>query len=187
MSPEPPPTGASPPVAAGEVVPFGMRAGGAVIDGFILWVVMTVGFLFAAASVPEASFENLHPAPSGFGRLMLFVTWLIAPAYYILMEGRPAGQTIGKRLLGTRVVRKSGGGAPIGYGLAIVRFLGRILDLVTLGLGLVWAVWDPQHQTFHDKIAGTLVVRSDVYPAPGAAAPGGYQQPAPPPSPYQTG
>ncbi len=118
---------------------------------------------------------------------MMMITWFAGPAYFIIMEGRPEGQTFGKKLLGIRVVRKTNGG-PIGFGLAVGRYLARFVDIVTLGLGLLWAAWDPLHQTFHDKIAGTLVVRSTVYPpAPRAgSAPPGYQA-APPPNPYQTG
>jgi uncharacterized RDD family membrane protein YckC len=145
-----------------------------VIDGFILWVVMAAGFLIVAATVPEASFEDPNPGPSGLGGLIMFLTWFISPAYYVLLEGRPEGQTIGKKLIGIRVVRKTNG-APIGYGLAIGRYLARFVDFITFGLGLLWAAWDPMHQTFHDKIAGTLVVRAAVYPPPpkaGSAPPG---------------
>ena len=55
----------------------------------ILWVVMAIGFLIAAATVPEASFDNPNPGPSGIGALMMFITWLVSPAYYVLLEGRP--------------------------------------------------------------------------------------------------
>jgi len=160
--------------------------GGAIIDGFILWVVMAVGFLIAASTVREASFENPNPGPTGIGGLFMLITWLVSPAYYVLLEGRPEGQTIGKKLIGIRAVRKTNG-APLGYGLAIGRYLARFIDFFTLGLGLLWAAWDPLHQTFHDKIAGTLVVRSAVYPPPNKAGgpPPGYQA-APPSNPYQT-
>jgi uncharacterized RDD family membrane protein YckC len=156
------------------------------IDGFILWVVMAAGFLVVAATVPAESFENPNPGPSGLGGLIMLITWLAGPAYYVLLEGRPDGQTFGKKAVGTRVVRKTNG-APMGYGLAIGRYLARFVDFFTLGLGLLWAAWDPMHQTFHDKIAGTLVVRASVYPPPPKAgsAPPGYEA-APPSNPYQT-
>ena len=173
------------PVAEG-LASFGQRVGATVIDGFILWVVMVVGFLIVGATVPEPSLEGGSPGPSGFGALLMMITYLLPPAYFVVMEGRPEGQTLGKRAMGIRVVRKTNG-APLGYGLAVGRYLARFADAITLGLGLLWAAWDPQHQTFHDKIAGTLVVRSSVYPPPsqGGSAPTGYQS-APPPNPYQT-
>jgi uncharacterized RDD family membrane protein YckC len=153
---------------------FGQRVGGAVIDGFIVWIIMGAGFIIAAATVPESSFENPSPGPSGFGNLMQTITWFASAAYYVIQEGRPEGATVGKKAMGIRVVRKANG-APLGFGLAIGRYLARFLDIITFGLGLLWAAWDPLHQTFHDKAAGTLVVRSSVYPPPpkpGSAPPG---------------
>lgn len=175
--------GAGGPVAEG-LASFGQRVGATVIDTFILWAVMVVGFLVVAATVPDPEpFVNPDPGPSGVGSLMMMLTWLIGPAYFVIMEGMPDGQTLGKRALGIRVVRKSNG-APLGYGLAIGRYLARFVDAFTLGLGLLWAAWDPMHQTFHDKIAGTLVVRSAVYPPPSRAG-SGYQA-VPPNNPFNT-
>jgi uncharacterized RDD family membrane protein YckC len=189
----PPPPGAyTPPTAYGAgaggpvtegLASFGQRVGATVIDTFILWTVMAAGFLVVAATVPEPEpFVNPDPGPSGVGSLFMMLTWLIGPAYFIIQEGMPDGQTLGKRAMGIRVVRKSNG-APLGYGLAIGRYLARFVDFFTLGLGLLWAAWDPLHQTFHDKIAGTLVVRSAVYPPPSRA--GSAYQAVPPNNPFQ--
>lgn len=171
------------PVSEG-LASFGQRIGATVIDTFILWVVMAAGFLVVAATVPEPEpFVNPDPGPSGVGALVMMLTWLIGPGYFIVMEGMPDGQTLGKRAMGIRAVRKSNG-APLGYGLAIGRYLARFVDFFTMGLGLLWAAWDPLHQTFHDKIAGTLVVRSAVYPPPTKVG-SGYQA-VPPNNPFNT-
>jgi uncharacterized RDD family membrane protein YckC len=129
---------------------------------------------------------NPDPGPSGIGSLIMMITWHIAPGYFIIMEGMPDGQTFGKKAMGIRVVRKTNG-APIGYGLAIGRYLARFVDFITLGIGLLWAAWDPLHQTFHDKLASTLVVRSAVYPPPTkvGSGPPGYQA-TPPSNPFQS-
>ena len=193
--PAPPPAyGAAPayygqatggPVAYG-LASFGQRAGALLIDTVIVTAVYVIGTIVAVATTPSSSFDNPNPGPTGVGILIMILSYLAAAAYYPFFEGKPAGQTLGKKALGIRVVRKANG-APLGYGLAIGRFLARFADSFTFGLGLLWAAWDHDHQTFHDKIAGTLVVRSDVYPPPGIPSPApGYQQPAPPPSPYQT-
>ena len=155
---------------------FGQRVGGFLIDGFIQWAIVIVGVIIAGITAPEATFDNPDPGPGGLGTLVMMVCWLASVAYPIYFEGRPDGQTPGKKAVGIRVVRKDNG-APLGYGLAVARFFARIVNWFTLGFGLLWAAWDEQHQAFHDKIAGTLVVRSSVYPPPGAS-PGGYQQPA---------
>jgi len=192
--PAPPPAyyGAAPGMGVGSgpvsygLASLGQRLGGYLIDVVVVGALFIFALVVMAASTPAANVDNPDPSPNGVAVLVFLLCALAAFVYYPFFEGRPAGQTLGKKAVGIRVVRQSNG-APLGYGLAIWRTVVRIVDYLPFYLGLLWAIWDPQHQTFHDKIAGTLVVRSDVYPAPGAAAPGGYQQPAPPPSPYQTG
>jgi uncharacterized RDD family membrane protein YckC len=174
---------------------LGPRIGALCIDGFITWVMLVLGFIiaafFASMSMPEATFDNPDPSPTGLGGLLVLLFGALgvaaAAVYYPFFEGRPQGQTFGKRAMGIRVVRQSNG-ASLGYGLAIGRTLSRLLDAIIFGipLGLLWAIWDPRHQTWHDKIAGTLVVDSSVYPPPSRTpgAPPGYQV-APPSNPYQ--
>jgi len=147
--------------------------------------------MIASATTPEATFSDPDPGPTGIAGLLVFLIGATAFAGFFLyrpvLEGRPEGQTFGKRAMGIRVVRQSNG-APLGYGLAIGRNVARLVDGFIFGLGALWAIWDPRHQTWHDKIAGTLVVRSSIYPPPPRAgsAPTGFQA-APPPNPYQTG
>jgi uncharacterized RDD family membrane protein YckC len=189
----PPPPGAYPPPGysgggGGGPVPyglasFGQRVGAFLIDMVIIWGIFIVGIIVMAITTPStSSFDSSEPEPSGLGVLVMMLSWVFAFVYPIVFEGRPEGQTLGKKALGIRVVRKANG-APLGYGLALGRALARMVEGLTFGIGLLWAAWDPQRQTLHDKMAGTLVVRSSVYPPP-TATPSGYQQPAPPPSPY---
>ena len=139
------------------------------MDGFIIWVVLMFGFLVAGMTVPESTFETPEPGPNALGWLFILLSSAATILYYPVCEGRPEGQTFGKRAVQIRVVRQSNG-APLGYPLAIGRTLARFFDWFIFGLGLLWAIWDPQHQTWHDKIAGTVVVRSTVYPPPARSA-----------------
>jgi uncharacterized RDD family membrane protein YckC len=85
------------------------------------------------------------------------------PAFPVLWLGYHAGfwawksTTIGGHVLNLRVVRLDRG--HMDAGLGIVRALGSILSFMPLGLGFIWASWDEQRQSWHDKIAGTTVVR----------------------------
>ncbi len=67
------------------------------------------------------------------------------------------GRTIGKVLLGVRVVGANG--ERITFGKALVRSLMKIVSIYVLFLGCLWVVWDGRKQGWHDKVAGTLVVR----------------------------
>jgi uncharacterized RDD family membrane protein YckC len=184
--PPPPPYGVgSGPVAYG-LASLGQRLGGALIDAVISGAIWIVGIIVLAgtSSTSTDQYGYSTSSPNALGGLFLLLCGAAAFFYPAFFEGRPEGQTLGKKAVGSRVVRQSNG-APLGYGLAIGRLFARFADSITFGLGLLWCIWDPQHQTFHDKIAGTLVVKSSVYPPPGKTPPGS-QQPAPPANPYQT-
>ena len=94
---------------------------------------------------------------------------LIGLGYYIYLEGSPSGQTVGKRVLNIRVIDFQTGGS-IGYGKALLRYVGRILSAIPCLLGYFWMLWDKEKQTWHDKIAGSVVVPTSDYPV--AAWPG---------------
>ena len=88
---------------------------------------------------------------------------VVGIAYYIYLEGSPSGQTVGKKLLNIRVVNFNTG-APIGFGGAAIRYVGRIVSTIPCLLGYFWMLWDDQKQTWHDKIATSVVVPTSDYP-----------------------
>jgi uncharacterized RDD family membrane protein YckC len=51
------------------------------------------------------------------------------------------------------------GGKP-STGQLIGRYLGYYVSILPLMLGIIWVGIDKRKQGFHDKLAGTLVVRS---------------------------
>lgn len=69
------------------------------------------------------------------------------------------GQTVGKMILALRVV--SADGRPLSWRRMLGRgTVGYVLSAAPLGLGFIWAWWDPEHQGWHDKIFSTYVVRT---------------------------
>lgn len=54
-------------------------------------------------------------------------------------------------------------GEPPGVGRAIGRGFARYLSAIPCGLGYLWMLWDPQKQTWHDKITDTVVIRAPGY------------------------
>jgi uncharacterized RDD family membrane protein YckC len=61
-------------------------------------------------------------------------------------------------LFALRVVR-DGDGSRLGVGRALLRYVGFVVSAWALLIGLIWAAFDARKQGWHDKIAGTLVVR----------------------------
>ena len=67
------------------------------------------------------------------------------------------GTTVGGAVCGLKVVRLDD--RPVDWAVALVRALGGFLSLAALGLGFFWIAFDRERQSWHDKIAGTVVVR----------------------------
>lgn len=67
------------------------------------------------------------------------------------------GTTIGGIICGLKVIRLDD--RPVDWTVSIVRGLGGFLSLVVVGLGYIWVAFDREQQSWHDKIAGTVIVR----------------------------
>lgn len=81
---------------------------------------------------------------------------LVALAYFAGMWTWK-GTTIGGILLGLKVVRYDG--QPVTFAPALVRALAAGFSICVLFLGFLWIAWDKDKQAWHDKIAGTVVLR----------------------------
>jgi uncharacterized RDD family membrane protein YckC len=82
---------------------------------------------------------------------------LLALAAYGAAMWKWKSTTVGGIVCDLKVVRLDG--RPIDWGTAVVRALGCFLSLAIVGLGFLWIAFDQEHQAWHDKIAGTVVVR----------------------------
>lgn len=89
-----------------------------------------------------------------FGITLLVLAWVFYNAY---LNGS-TGQSIGKQMAGTKVVRAVDGQL-LGGGMGVVRQLLHILDSLACYLGYLWPLWDPKRQTFSDKIVATYVIK----------------------------
>jgi uncharacterized RDD family membrane protein YckC len=67
------------------------------------------------------------------------------------------GTTVGGIVLNLRVVRYDG--KPMNFAVALVRALGAAFSIMVFFLGFLWIAWSQDKQGWHDKIAGTVVVR----------------------------
>ena len=81
---------------------------------------------------------------------------LVATAYFIVLWSL-RGTTLGGVVTGIKIVRLDD--KPVDWAVSVVRSLGAFLSLFVVGLGFVWVGWDPQRQSWHDKIAGTTIVK----------------------------
>ena len=160
--PPPPPSGAAPPPSAAPPPPapepqawqqgpsgprasFGRRLVALIVDGILVGVVEVIAIAIFGRG-------------AGYGIATLF-----GLLYVALLEGGPKGQTLGKMALGIRVIDFNAGG-PIGYARGFLRYIGKIISAIPCALGYLWMLWDKEKQTWHDKIATTVVVPVQYYP-----------------------
>jgi len=82
---------------------------------------------------------------------LLYFGWFLS----LLRKGR----TPGKSVLGLQVVDHQTGDIP-GFGKMFVReIVGRFLSGLFFGIGYFWALFDKDAQAWHDKLAGTVVIK----------------------------
>ena len=142
IPPAPPRDGVPPRGSPGpppQVIASMPRAGFWIRMAALFLDVVLVGF---AMSVLHDAFHHMH---------------LLVLATYGAVMWKLRGSTVGGIVFDLRVVRLDG--RPVDWQTAIVRALACFLSLAVAGLGFIWIALDDAHQAWHDKIAGTVVVR----------------------------
>ncbi|WP_077037932.1 RDD family protein [Pelomonas sp. KK5] len=145
-----------------EYVGFWPRVGASLIDTILASVVLwpLLGWLapkdVTVVQGPDWSIESLSVMPSRPGE---FLITHVLPAIIVIIFWIKSGSTPGKMAIGARVV-DARSGAALTTGQAIVRYLGYYVSIIPFCLGLLWVAFDGRKQGWHDKIAGTVVIRS---------------------------
>jgi uncharacterized RDD family membrane protein YckC len=148
---------------------FWIRFLAAIIDSIIIGIPYFVVF-YALEGSALSSYANCINANLASDTINTCVSPFLSSAGYVELVGFAAellyfvllwsklGGTLGQRALGLHVV-DAATGQNIGIGRAIGRFVGYLISSFALGIGLIWAAFDPRKQGWHDKIASTYVVR----------------------------
>jgi uncharacterized RDD family membrane protein YckC len=153
-----------------EFAGFGARAGAVLLDAVFVFLLSFVPGLIAAliiyaAIVPDnpTDAEERDAMENG-----VYYGWYVVmgvTGFFYYWIGNALGGTWGKRVLKLRVFSIDSR-EPIGVGRGFVRYLVSNIGTIAFGLGWLWMLWDKNKQTWHDKAAGSIVVK--VRP-PGAA------------------
>ena len=114
----------------------------------------------AAQNEPGTGIGPLGELDTGSGALVTGVNLLVIllGVAYVLGFWITKQATPGKLAIGARIVDARTGGKP-SVGQFILRYFGYFLSSLPLGLGFLWVAFDRRKQGWHDKIAGTVVVR----------------------------
>ncbi len=133
----------------------------AIIDTIILWVVM---FIIAMPLGVQAMMMGTMTDPmaaaqlAGATMIVGVLGIVIGLGYFVYFEGT-TGQTIGKKIVNIKVVRKDG--KPMTYMDALIRTILRIIDGMAFYIvGLIVIVVSKEKQRIGDMAAKTLVVKA---------------------------
>jgi len=145
------------------VIGFGRRLLAAMLDTVIIFFASMM--VSTAAGVAGLVLGMYSPDAQEIStRFVLAAGLLVSLTYYVVSWAKGDGQTIGNFTLMMRIVGTNG--APIGWGRAILRYVGFYLSIIPFSIGLLWAAFDSRRQGWHDKIARTYVIESDHHFAP---------------------
>jgi uncharacterized RDD family membrane protein YckC len=139
-----------------ELATIAQRIGAFLLDGVVGSVVLLLVAGFFTSSVPseDGIVETV-------GALLTVV--YLAVLLYLWREGASPG----KFLMGIRFVRatvflgtQTGEPEWPGLGTGLLReVVGKSVSSIFFFLGYLWLLWDRERQTWHDKIAGTYVIK----------------------------
>ena len=143
-----------------EGVDIRLRVAGPTIRGFacLIDVIIQIAvYIIIAVAISMLALLSLEMY-EGILMLSLFVIWWI---YTIVFEASKLGATLGKLMLGLRVVQSSG--APLPFRPATIRNLLRIADFLPFfyGIGLVSCMCTRNFQRLGDLAADTVVIYKD--------------------------
>ena len=138
---------------------FWVRTGAAIIDTLLVCIIV-FPILTAIYGSAYWSSDRLIQGPADF-----LLSW-VAPAIAVVLFWIARQATPGKMAVGARIVDARTGDKPTN-GQLVLRYLGYYVAMLPLFIGIIWVAFDPRKQGWHDKIAGTVVVRKKI----GAAHP----------------
>ena len=134
------------------------RLAALIVDGFILAVVVIGGFLLAGVPL-----EELNTTIRNGSTLAVIALFVLPEAIYETAMIGSRNQTFGKMALRIEVVDAESRGS-IGYGRALTRWIATAalwaLFTVPGVVDHLWPLRDRRRQTFHDKFARSVVVRT---------------------------
>ena len=136
---------AAPAAVTGAKAGFWIRVLAFIIDSIILYVVnLIVGVVLNPSTTGRSGIQTL------LGIIYFTYFWSASSLW--------PGQTVGDKLLNLRVIKTDGTDLTIVQ--AFIRYVGLVVSFIVIFIGVIWVAFDPNKQGWHDKIAGTYVIKT---------------------------
>jgi uncharacterized RDD family membrane protein YckC len=152
---------------------WGTRLAAWIIDWLVLLIPAAILFFVVVAGAWGISGDDDASTGAAIGATILYVLLisvviLLYAPLLMMRRGAANGQTLGKQVLGIRVVRDNG--EPMSFGWAALRevvikglavgIASSIIPIVPWFLNYFWPLWDDENRALHDMAASTHVVRA---------------------------
>ena len=128
-----------------EIASVWQRLGAWLVDGVIGILAGVVGGLLRSALGDD-------------GQLLIYVPivfYFVVNLWLVSIRG----QSLGKMAIGIKIVKTDG--SSVGFEGALIReIIGKLVSSLIFFLGYIWILFDGKRQGWHDKIAGTYVVKA---------------------------
>ncbi|AZB41577.1 RDD family protein [Bacillus sp. FJAT-42376] len=137
---------------------FWLRTAAQIIDNFIVTIVFY--FCFFSIGLTSSLIDNDETISGPIGILFVFIALLLYVGYDIYMPATNWQGTIGKKLVGIKIVDQNG--EKLTGGKSALRFLGSAVSYATFGIGYLITAFTPKKQALHDLMVKTYVIQSRV-------------------------
>lgn len=126
----------------------------AMIVDFVLCVGLLVVLIMLSTLGISSAEESVNLIVGILTIVTIFLVLVVPPFFIYKFSATP-----GKKIMGIKVVDVDG--SKLTWKQAFIReVFGKGLSGLVWNLGYLWAIWDKNQQTWHDKMAHTIVVKS---------------------------
>lgn len=135
-----------------EYAGFWVRVGATIIDTLLMVLIVVPALMLIYG-------DQLWYSEGYFLGFWDFMFNYILPAGAVILFWVYKSATPGKMAFRLKIVDAKTGG-PVSGGRLVGRYLGYYVSAIPLLLGMIWVGFDKKKQGWHDKLAGTVVVRN---------------------------
>jgi uncharacterized RDD family membrane protein YckC len=123
----------------------------------LVYEALLLAALLLAGSLPFVMMT--HEMDGSFVRPLLQLYLVVLAGAYFTWQWLRGGRTLAMKTWRLRIVTRDG--APLTWRHALKRYLLALAGTLALGTGFVWALVDREGLFLHDRLAGTMIVRSE--------------------------
>jgi len=129
---------------------FWIRVLATIIDSIVI-LIITGPLLYGIYGVDAFMSEDLVQ-----GTAHVLISYVF-PFIFTIVLWMKYGGTPGKRMLGLRVINEASG-EHLNLSQSIIRYVGYLISLIVLLIGVIWVAFNTKKKGWHDYMAGSVVI-----------------------------